>query len=168
MKLRIVLTLMLMASGLFAGVFNVSGTFTDGTHLSGTVTIDTGTGQVTAANLTLSAPNAATLTLIQPAGPCASGTVCFGVYNAANLSVTLTFPVIQTLVGYSGGDLCSTTTQCNAYSVLYLPDPDILTSGSLSPAAAPDAPVPPSLWLALAGCIAVLGYALRARRRNCA
>ena len=172
MKLRFMLAVLLFTSGLYAAptVFNVNGTFADGTQVTGTVTIDTSTGVVTSGALTLSAPNAATLTTIQAAGPCASGTVCFGVYNA-NLSVTLVFPVIQNLVGYSGGNLCSTTTSCSAGSVLYLPPAgnptaDLLTSGSLSPAPPAGTPAPPSLWLALAGCIAILAYALRARRRT--
>jgi hypothetical protein len=170
LKLRFMLAVLLFTSGLYAAptVFNVNGTFADGTHVTGTVTIDTGTGVVTSGALTLSAPNVATLTTIEGASLCGSGTVCFGLFNA-HLSMTLVFPVIQDLVGYSGGNLCSTTTSCSADSALYLPPAetaDRLTSGSLTPAPPAGTPAPPSLWLAMAGCIAILAYALRARRRT--
>jgi hypothetical protein len=47
------------------------------------------------------------------------------------------------------------TTTYNAFAVAYaLPDPP------------PGTPAPPTLWLAVTGCLALAGYALWSRRRN--
>lgn len=172
MKLRLMAVMMLFAAGLFADTtFNVSGTFADGTVLGGTVTIDTTSGTATAANLTLTGPITGTMTVIGSPGG-GTGYVDFGV-SAASGYPQMSFLVAgDSFKGYTGGAMCGTLAKCNGYVVggVWATANSTavqLTSGTLTPAATPPGtPAPPSLWLALLGCLTVLAYAVWARRRS--
>ena len=163
------LATMLFVSASFAQtVFTASGTFANGATLGGTVTINPATGEVTAINLTVSAPISATLTVAEGTG-FGAAYVDFGVGTVSGTTdMTVALPG-TTLVGFSGGPLCSTSAPCGGISsgVRVSGVLTQLTSGSLtSGSSAAATPAPPSLWLALSGCLAAFVYALRRRRRN--
>ena len=86
----------------------------------------------------------------------------------SNSSIDLLFPPPGSLVGYTGGSLCSDVVSCifvSALNTTTTPTPSTtfnLTSGSLTPQAA--TPEPSSLFLMLAG--AGLVSAMRKRRTS--
>ena len=170
MKLHFIPTLMLFAPGLFAAtVFNASGTFADGTQLGGTVTIDTVAGTITAIDLTFSGPISGTLTVAQGTGG-GSAYVDFGAGTPSGFPSMSVVAPGSTFVGYSGGALCGTAAPCGVVSGLWASSSASavrLTSGSLTAGSGPPGtPAPPSVWLAVVGCMAVLGYGLLSRCHN--
>ena len=136
-------------------VFTVTGSFDNGAILSGTATINTSTGIVTAFDLsTTGAFVSGPYTTVDPGqGP------FFGQYFVSStlsiFSIDLSFPPPGSLVGYTGGSLCSDVVSCFFISALNkttTPTPSTtfnLTSGSLTPQVA--TPEPSSLFLMLAG-----------------
>ena len=172
MKLRFLLpalVIVLLVSCAYAAdtvvTFNASGTFADGATLSGTITIDTTTGEPTVENLVVSSPDSATYTAPNGVDETANYQLIF-----VSPSGYPAFPVLQltvpgsTLVGYSGGPLCSTTNTCSAgpsISAIRLSTGppytyDTLTSGSLS-TTAPTTSVPALSPWALGGLMVLLG-----------
>jgi len=174
LRLRLVLAalvIVLFAWCAYAGdtvvTFNASGTFADGATLSGTLTLDTTTGEPMVENLVVSSPDSNTYTV--PNGVVITSTYQLIFVSPAGLPFT---PVLQvtvpasTLVGYSGGTLCSTTTTCGAGASISAVRAgsgppytfDNLTSGSLTPAGAgsPTATAPALSPWALGGLALLL------------
>ncbi len=95
---------------------NVNGTLVDGAVLGGTMTIDQNSGLITAIDLTLGRPDTGTFDVF--AGQFATGSVIdtgatlTGQSAGSYPGITLLLPVTS-LVGYTGGPLCSVNALCN-------------------------------------------------------
>ena len=148
-------------------VFTVTGSFDNGAILSGTATINTSTGIVTAFDLsTTGAFVSGPYTTVDPG----QGPFFFNQYfvssTLSNSSIDLLFPPPGSLVGYTGGSLCSDIVACifiSALNTTTTPTPSStfnLTSGSLTPQAA--TPEPSSLFLMLSG----VGLVFAMRKRS--
>lgn len=151
-------------------IFTASGTFGDNSTLSGTLTINTATGFVTGADLivqyNISPGITETFTNILGQTP-----------NSVDLEGNLfgdlfLFIDASTLVGYTGGALCSTSVSCvgsvvsdvsPGSGVKGVPFNDFLTSGTLTGPATPT-PEPPTAVL-LASSLLGLSAALIQKRR---
>jgi len=161
-------------------VFDLSGTFTGDSTVSGTVTIDVSNGTITAVDLSYEGQ---TYTYIQTQGAFfgATGSTMPVSYGFdAGVSSTLQVPqlsfgipgtsAIDSLVGYTGGSLCSLDALCGPDSYGNYWESDFLAadgttylklqSGQLS--ATPE----PSSVLLLATGIALIGMAMSVRRRK--
>ncbi len=144
-----------------AAVFYASGIFEDGSVLSGTLTIDTIAGLITDSNLVVGPPSAFTFTVIVNQGDLPAP--FFYSVRVRNAGATEDFSfglLTHSLVGYTGGEICSLATPTCSYSNLLntgtnLAEP-ALSSGSLS-----DVPEPATV--ALVGTAVAL---LRLRRRR--
>jgi len=119
--------------------FAASGTFADDSTLSGIFSVDVTTGVVTSADLAWSDVGSA-FTTIEPETTL-DGFAELVVENAAGNFIGLAFQSAS-LIGYSGGSLCSTADNClgspiiafvesDAELMLESPSPDLLTSGSV-------------------------------------
>ena len=154
--------------------FNINGTFTDGTTLSGTVTIDTTAGHITAANIWYSG-DGQWYTSLGSQGPYdvpptpVAYTAFIGLagsYSEFGLSFTGT-SALDSLVGYTGGNLCSQASPCsipgesgNGVSDWFNGTRTVLLqSGSMTASAATGAsvPEPSSLLLFVGGLGAAAG-----------
>jgi hypothetical protein len=165
------LAIVLCASSAYAAsvVFTAAGTTADGATLGGTVTIDTTAGTVTAANVTLGAPDTSTYTFIQAGtGPSAPVYVIqLGTAASGNPRMGLLVPG-TTLVGYAGGALCSTSALCTdvtSYVFFGGDNPIDLTAGSLTPVPPPPSTPAPPTW-ALIGLAILLLAAFTAMSRG--
>jgi hypothetical protein len=123
-----------------ATVFFASGTFQNTATLSGTLTIDTVTGSIVASNLIVSAPTSFTFVNIVAQGD--SPAPNFYSVTDRNAASTEDFDFglpLHTLVGYSGGAICSaataTCTASNLFNLTTGTGGSVLASGSLSPTA---------------------------------
>jgi hypothetical protein len=136
-----------------ADIFQASGTFSDGSSLTGTVTIDTTTGTVTAENLMVGLSLGPFSINIQQSVEQSlyveiQSTPVQSAYDFAMFLPT------STLVGYSGGSICSFNEGCVYYvdSQPYVDDSDlislngenILRAGTLTSVTTPE---PSSLFL---------------------
>ena len=145
-------------------IFDANATASNGADLTGTITIDTVLGKVTAVDLSLSAPGSFSTTVVGLQGPGGSGFYSFlttsGPFTPPYLSFS--FPV-TTLVGYTGGALCTATSSCGGqYSGYEQPGGSTIPFQSVT--LTPEVPEPVSAVLAGGGLFA-LGV-LRRRRRN--
>jgi hypothetical protein len=161
------LAIALCVPGAYAGTvtLNVTGSFFDGAALSGTITVDQSGGTVTAINLTVGAPESGTYNVIYSQGP--SNT--YGAYNVVVLAspgvglpeINL-FLVGTSLIGYTGGSLCSNQTPCTAPGISIASGlwrsndtSDSLSSGTVGGATTPTSSVPALSPWAL-GILAIL------------
>src|ERR1051325_10512457 len=112
--------MLLAASGIANAsvvTFNLSGILEDGSALGGSFNLDTTTGLATTVNIALGPPDSVLLTVIRVDSingtdwELAGGTAAMGIPFQS-----LFFPV-QSLVGYTGGQLCSLTLECQGLSV---------------------------------------------------
>jgi hypothetical protein len=85
--------------------FQASGTFQSGVTLGGTLTIDTKLGNVTGADLTLSAPESAEFTIVENSSLLLSDWDIQVGNGASGNPIVEPDPPVTTLVGYSGGPL---------------------------------------------------------------
>lgn len=113
------IVLTICASGAYAETvtFDASGSLEGGSTLGGTFTVDTTDGMVTAVDLTLTSPYAGTYDVLNGQSPDGTGynfgaSFSYGTYP----SITILLPV-STLVGYTGGPLCSLAMECNGDEV---------------------------------------------------
>jgi hypothetical protein len=145
--------------------FVATGVTQSGSTLSGDIVIDTTTGSVSSLSLTMSSPLSFTANTFNSfvSGP-ASG---YFVIRADNGT---TFPFIDldipttTLVGYTGGSLCTVGSTCpNGISFSEASTSNATTSGFVSGSLTEASPEPASL--ALVGS-AMLGLAAWRRRRS--
>src|ERR1700733_12979826 len=102
-------------------IFDANATASNGADLTGTITIDTVLGTVTALDLSVSAPGSFSTTDVGVQGPGGSG---FYALLTTPRPFTppyfsLSFPV-TTLIGYTGGALCTTTSPCGAQYTGYV------------------------------------------------
>jgi hypothetical protein len=172
------LAVVLGGSGARAAVItlNVNGILEDSssviTDITGTIMVDNVAGMVTSGSLTLSAPNAGVYSVLCP-GQQADGdewVVGFGMVGetvGGYPGLTILFPG-TTLVGYSGGPLCSVQAPCNGYNVSgllrYAGDEGTgphLTQGTASPGV-PTSGAPEPRSLAMIG-VGLVGLAARSR-----
>ena len=144
-------------------IFDANATASNGADLTGTFTIDTVLGKVTAVDLFVSAPGSFSTTVVGLQGPGGSGFYSFlttgGLFVPPYLS--LSFPV-TTLIGYTGGALCTTTSPCGGQYSGYQGSSGNVPFQSVTLTA--ETPEPVSAVLAGGGLLA-LGV-LRRRRRN--
>lgn len=156
-------------------VFDASGELLNTSELSGTITIDTTNGDVTAADLSLSAP--------ESAGPFTFDSQ--GVYNTHDYLLTFEDPSgdllsidlpEESLVGYTGTEICVSNAECppdpNAPNsgVLAATNPDLssfFTSGALTESVAP-APEPSTTVPLIAGVLGLVAGIKRERARPAA
>jgi hypothetical protein len=145
-------------------IFQATGVFADGSALSGTLTIDTVGGTITASNLVVGAPSA--FTFINIIGQADSPAPFFYSVQVRNAAATEDFDFglpLHSLVGYTGGAICSSSTpscvNSNLFNLAALNGP-VLSSGSLtSPNAVPE---PGTIML---GGGSLIGLALIRRRK---
>ena len=84
--------------------------------------------------------------------------------NTSFGSYSLQFPFGPVAATYDNlNDHGSLPTSAGPLTISGSNSPSFTASAGTTP---PGTPAPPTLWLALLGCLAVLAYALRARRRN--
>jgi hypothetical protein len=145
--------------------FIVQGAYADGATLSGTVTIDTTVGEITAANLSVGAPDSLTLDNIigQNGSSFSSWLVAVGTAGGALFPETILVIPSLTLVGYSGGPIASETYAPEGVgSALYYSESNtvILHNGELTPT-----PEPSTGLVASLGAAAFIGYGWSRRRR---
>jgi hypothetical protein len=117
------------ASPTYATTFQAQGVFADGATLDGVLTIDTNSGSVVSSGLTISGVGTFS-TLISQANfgaPLFYSVVVDNTVSSEEFSFGL---LANTLVGYSGGNLCSNTTG-NCFASVYYPIPDRLRQVSL-------------------------------------
>lgn len=143
-------------------IFIASGTFQDGSTLSGTLTINTATGLITSADLIVqyNISPSVTETFANILGQTPSTVDLEG-----NLFSSLFFDIsASTLMGYSGGALCSTSVACAgsivtdvspANGITGVPFNDFLTSGMLTSTVA-TAPEPSTVVLLAAGLLGLM------------
>lgn len=138
-------------------LFFANGT-TPGSTLSGTVTIDTATGIVQSLNLTMSGLLSYTVSTVGGQGNQISvGTSPYYILgNGGGNNVLLQLPV-TTLVGYTGGVICTTAAPCSG--VTSTANGTSFTSGSLATA------TPEPTGVALVGGLLVGLASLRRRRK---
>ena len=140
-------------------VFEANGVFEDGVALGGTITIDVTVGEVTAADLLLSAPISADVTGIAGTGEFGGGLIQTFFTSAGPGNP---FPVIvlgfltPSLVGYRGGPLASAAMPQGGAAGDYITSASVvgvaLASGTLT--------VPePSTWAMMLLGFAGLGFA---------
>ncbi len=92
--------------------YQLSGMMTDGAVLGGTMTVDEVAGKVTSASFTIGAPDSFTTSITRQSFALTfpAGTQYWAVYSAVAPgpypSLNLLFPT-NTLVGYTGGSICS-------------------------------------------------------------
>lgn len=150
-------------------VFNASGVFNDSSNLSGTLSIDTTQGKVCSGDLfvdPINSVNTEFTNLVFGGQFVGTPNVWDNVQFVSGgflLNLDLDLGSANSLVGYSGGQLCPIgDSNCGGFvtewSLQGTQDP-ALTSGSLSVAGAPE----PSTFLLLAPPIAWIGF--RRRRR---
>ena len=125
----VVLCLAPFTSQAHATTFQAEGVFADGATLGGVLTIDTNTGSVVSSGLTISGAGIFS-TLISQANVGAPLFYSVVVDNT-EASEEFSFGLLaNTLVGYSGGNLCSNNTG-NCFASVYYPIPDRLRQVSL-------------------------------------
>lgn len=138
-----------------ATVFSATGTFDTGATLGGTLTIDTGVGTITGLDLTISGVGVFDDLISQDnLGPPLFYNV---VVNDTTVNEQFLFGIhADSLVGYTGGDLCSEATgDCLAsayYPIFNIFDQTSLVSGELQALAS--IPEPASAFLYTAGLTA--------------
>jgi len=165
--LLLLAALTLLAPAMHAGIitFSAAGTGQFNSTLSGTVVIDTSAGVVQSLNLTVSNPTQSnglpiTVTMFDSFG---SGLVGGTTYFIQGDNGHGTFPFVDlglpvtTLVGYSGGALCTPCGNFGSGFALSSTVQPIFDSASLTAT-----PEPASVALTAAG--ALLGFAVRRRR----
>ena len=159
-------------------VFQVAGTFTNGATVSGNVTIDTITGAITAADLFYSG-DGLHYTVVGTQGPYDVGSaVAYTAFIGAGGSPsTLGLAIegssaLDSLVGYTGGDLCSTNSPClipaetgNEYSDWFNSSSTVLlqSGGLVEPPT--KAPEPSTTALLALSVISLIGFVV-ARGRS--
>ena len=136
--------------------FNASGVTADNSILSGTVTIDDTAGLATAVNLTLSAPLSFTATNLGGQG---AGLSFYTISASGPGSDAVLRLPTTTLVGYTGGSLCSVSVTCalSSFAINGALNASF-SSGSLTPI-----PEPASALLIVGGLAALQARRLRRR-----
>lgn len=100
-------------------VLNITGTLTDGSPISGTVTIDNTAGLATAVNVVVGAPTSLTFNLVDAQAQIGPTIYQIQAGLAAPLpDFNITLPVAS-LVGYTGGTLCSSSAGCGFISNVF-------------------------------------------------
>jgi hypothetical protein len=147
-------------------IFTASGTFQDNSTLSGTLTIDTSTGLITAAALIVQYNISPSLTehftdILGQTGPASVD------LEGDHFSDVFLYIDALTLMGYTGGPICSTTVACvgsvvsevsPANGITGVPFNDFLVSGTLTaPSATPEPPTMVLLGASLLGLTVALG-----------
>lgn len=152
-----------LASRADGAIFIAEGVFEDGSALSGTVTIDTAAGLFTAVDLIVGPPS--NLTFSENLDQGSFGPPLFYSVFVGNPAGTWDFYLgieLDSLVGYTGGPICSQETPACIPSVLFnLVIDDFgpeLVRGSFSP-------VPEPATAVLAGSALAGLWAIRRRRR---
>lgn len=151
-----------LASRADAAVFVADGVFDDGSTLSGTVTIDTVAGLFTAINLVVGSPSSLAFGVNIDQG--SFGAPFFYSVFVSNIAGTYDFNFgipLNSIVGYTGGSLCSLETEptCTTSTFKNLVTGDFgpdLVRGTLSQ-------VPEPATTALAGSVLVGLWAIRRR-----
>ena len=149
--------------------FNLSAVLTTGSA-SGTVTLDETTGKFTAANITVMASGASAVFTGAPIAQTTATGLSSNVFATSTLpliSFDLALP-IASLIGYSGGSLCTITASCatDATGVQLVNAADLTdaTSGTLTLVPATGVTPEPSSLLLLATGVFVLGGIMKRRR----
>ena len=147
--------------------FNAAGTFEDGATLGGTLTIDTTSGMVTAANLTVGAPQSLTFIYIQNTVITSAATTEIDLgspgYDPAQITLYMYLPT-TTLTGYLGGPLDPGTgiSVFHTYGLhSYYSYDELVGGGSLNVAV----PEPSTLLVACVGGVCAIAYGVAKKRR---
>ena len=156
----------LFAPAMHAGIvtFAATGVTQSGSTLSGDIIIDTTAGSISSLSLTMSGPLSFTVNTFNSivTGPASGFYVIFADNGPTFPFIALDVPV-TTLVGYTGGSLCTVGSTCpNGISYSEASTSNATTSGFVS-GSLTAAPEPASL--ALVGS-AMLGLAAWRRRRS--
>ena len=149
--------------------FNLNAVLTSGTAL-GTVTLDENTGKFTASNITVVAGGMSAVFTGAPISQTTATGLSSNVFatSASSLvSFDLALP-IASLVGYTGGSICTVTASCalDVTGVQFAGAADLTdaTSGTLTLVPAVVVTPEPSSLLLLATGVLVLGGIMRRRR----
>jgi hypothetical protein len=150
--------------------FNASGTYQDGGALSGTLTIDTTTGTITAADLTVGAPDSFTVTSLVSAYTGYSSleqAYSVDVVGSSDVPQVILLLATSSLVGYDGSQIYGVDDLSPGNYASDLTRVDIshslLESGTMTSNAATPAPEPNTI--ALLGC-GLLGLGLVYSRKR--
>ena len=142
-------------------VFNLQSSLSLGYSAQGTVSIDVTTGVVETSDFTVSSGGVVDATFTTPSSNGDYSGYYLAMFSGSDPAYTyeLLFPVAS-LVGYSGGSLCSDTVACSGFdSGSYTPGGEALaSSGSLTLTTTPE---PSSLALLATGVLGVVGIGRR-------